>query len=100
VIVTLLLRLITEAAKIVVDLQSQQRSLRPDYHETTTAPLRCEECNAEPWVVRWGAIRIGQELDGYYSLATTGATPRLVCRSCWYRALGVEDPATPRTTHK
>lgn len=55
--------------------------------------LRCDGCGAEPWVIRWGSVRIGQDLAGYYSIATNQAEPILVCRECWERGLGIADPA-------
>lgn len=58
---------------------------------TATEPAACAHCGDVPWVVRWGAIRVGQDLAGYYYLATTGNESILLCRECWERALGVSD---------
>jgi len=60
-----------------------------------TPPAHCARCGAEPWIVRWGSIRIGQQLDGYYYQATVGKDPILLCRDCWHSAIGVEDPLVP-----
>lgn len=62
---------------------------------TVSTPVECAGCGAVPWVIRWGRIRIGQELDGYYSLAIAEGDPELLCRSCWYLAIGVDDPLSP-----
>jgi hypothetical protein len=60
-----------------------------------TPPSRCAQCGSEPWIVRWGSIRIGQQLDGFYYQATAGQGPRLLCRGCWHSAIGIDDPLVP-----
>lgn len=62
--------------------------------EQPTAPVRCARCGAEPWVIRWGNIRVGQDLAGYYYQATLTGAPDLLCRDCWHQSLGVDDPLT------
>lgn len=52
-----------------------------------TPPVCCGQCGDTPFIVRWGAIRIGQCLDGYYYLATADGEPDLLCRDCWQAAL-------------
>lgn len=61
-------------------------------------PARCAKCGDEPWIIRWGSIRIGQQLDGYYYQATVGGDPLLLCRECWHRTIGVDDPLQAGTT--
>lgn len=43
---------------------------------------QCADCGREPWVVRWGNIRICQQLDGYVSMASLDG-PILLCSDCW-----------------
>lgn len=54
-----------------------------------TPPIECPGCGAEPFIVRWGAVRLGQSLDGYYARPTVNGEHSIVCRECWERALGV-----------
>lgn len=65
-------------------------------HHWATPPARCAKCGTEPWIVRWGSIRIGQQLDGFYYQATAGPDPILLCRDCWHAAIGVDDPLNPK----
>lgn len=57
-----------------------------------TPPVQCGQCGATPWVVRWGAIRVGQELAGFYYQATTDGAPLLLCQECWDESLGNTAP--------
>lgn len=59
-------------------------------------PVACSKCGSEPYIVRWGSIRIGQELDGYYYVASSIGEPQLLCRDCWHDALGIADDLTGR----
>lgn len=59
-----------------------------------TPPVRCEQCGETPWVVRWGSIRIAQELDGFVYQATSGPNPLLLCRKCWLSSIGMAEPDT------
>lgn len=60
----------------------------PDVQEVSTV-ARCVECGEEPFVVKWGAVRVGQDLSGYYYQPAVGEPNRLLCRDCWNRVLGL-----------
>lgn len=67
----------------------------PGAHPTqATPPVRCVRCGSEPWVIRWGNIRVGQDLSGYYYQATMDGAPDLLCRDCWHTNIGMDDPMT------
>lgn len=63
--------------------------------------LHCDDCRGEPFAVMWGKIRVGYDLDGYYSQLMWDGTVRLLCRRCWHAAIGVDDPLRPNpaTSH-
>jgi len=50
--------------------------------------IQCADCGAEPFAVQWGRVHLGYELDGYYS-QLSGDGPRIICRECWERSLGI-----------
>lgn len=83
--VALILRLADKVIRFAADMLDE--SYRPGGAPVNpTPPARCSRCNAEPWIVTWGAIRVGQQLDGFYYLATAGGPHLLVCGECWQKA--------------
>ena len=92
---TSILKLAYRVAAVMMESAAHERA--PGWSVGgATDPVTCDGCGAEPWTIRWGAIRVGQELDGFYSQATTDGEPRLLCRTCWYLALGTDDPLRPQ----
>lgn len=76
------------------------RASEPEPHQRWRLDLdnlrmRCDECGDAPFEVKWGKIRVGYDLDGYYSQLTSDGTVRLLCRTCWNGSIGVDDPVYP-----
>lgn len=71
---------------------------KPDHWRVNLgeSSIRCDDCGAEPFAVRWGRIRVGYDLDGYYSQLTSDGTARLLCRDCWHVSIGMDDPLRPK----
>lgn len=63
---------------------------------SVTETVKCAGCEEEAWVIRWGAIRVGQDLSGWYAQATADGAPILLCRACWYKSIGMDDPTVAR----
>lgn len=81
--VQLIVQLVKTMAPIILDALASQP--QPGWRVGAVSdPVRCEYCDAEPWVIRWGNIRVAQELDGYLSVASLDG-PVMVCRACWAR---------------
>lgn len=91
----MLAKLANELLQVCADILWDERM--PKYATTEPTPVAaCERCGEVPFIVRWGTIRIGQELDGFYYQATAGGPPILLCRSCWHASIGTQDPLAPR----
>lgn len=84
-------------AKVVIAvisiLESREGGDRGGSNVTET--VKCASCGEEAWVIRYGAIRVGQDLTGWYAQATTDTVPVLLCRSCWHKAIGQDDYSNP-----
>lgn len=81
-----------EMGRLLVPLviAALERMDRPDPEVQDVSTLaRCVECGDEPFVITWGAVRVGQDLSGYYYQPAVGEPNRLLCRDCWNRVLGL-----------
>lgn len=90
-IATLVAKAVTMALRI---LEEQSAPVADPVSVTET--VRCADCHEEAWVIRWGRIRVGQDLSGYYAQASTDGVPVLLCRGCWHKRLGLDDYTAPR----
>lgn len=57
--------------------------------------VTCDQCSVEPWAVRWGGIRIGYDLGGWYSQLASDGTHRLLCEHCWQQSITGAGISTP-----
>lgn len=87
-------RTVTKVAELLMDVMDadRQREYAP-YQISET--VRCADCDAEAWQIRWGAIRVGQELRDFYAQSSVNGPPVILCRACWHKRLGVDDTLTP-----
>lgn len=92
-IATLVAKVVTMALTIL----DEQRSAAAE-SVSVNDTVRCTDCDEEAWVMRWGRIRIGQDLSGWYAQASMDGTPELLCRGCWHKRLGIDDYTAPRAT--
>lgn len=92
-------KIVNRLMELVVEMYCEDRPEMAKQH-WPSPPARCAQCGSEPFVVKWGAVRVGQDLCGYFYQATSGPEPELLCRDCWHRVLGIDDPLTgTRTNH-
>lgn len=93
--------LVLDAAKICIKVATivldilQTEGEPGTQRSSVTETIRCAGCGEEAWVVRWGSIRVGQDLSGWYAQASTDSVPVLLCRGCWHRSIGMDDYSAP-----
>lgn len=87
--IALLTRALDLANKLLPILVTVMTAEPPagDEWARVTPPVECGRCHEQPFTVRWGGLRVAQDLSGYYAIATVGPDPLIVCLECYEAAI-------------